>query len=79
MANMDESLAFYTNGELVKELLSRATFMGIIIKPRDSAEEININPQKSVKIDFEIEWNPQIPRSVLKKILTNAMSKIGEK
>jgi hypothetical protein len=68
-------LSFFTNDELVKELLSRQTFAGIIVKTRDPLEEIRDEPI----IQFDMMWGQTIPESTVKKLLDEAILKLGDK
>ena len=67
-------LAFYTNEELIKELLSRATFVGIIVKPKLAIEEVKNQPF----VEFDMAWSATITNETVQKILEEAISRIDE-
>jgi len=68
----ESNLAFETNESLVKELLSRSTFAGIIVRPRGPLEEVETEPV----IQFDMMWSPRLPDSTIKKLLTEALEKL---
>ena len=70
---MEETLSFYPNEELVTELLSRATFAGIIIKPRGALEEIESKPL----IEFDVMWGQKLPETTVKRLLSDILDKLN--
>lgn len=68
------SLEFYTNEELIKELLSRTTFAGIIVKPQGPIEEVKQNPY----VEFDMVWTPVLPTTTVEKLLEEALIKLRD-
>ena len=70
-----ESLDFCTNEELIGELLSRTTFVGIIIKPKLAIEEVKFHPL----VEFDMAWSTAITDETVQKILEGAINQINGK
>ena len=62
-------LEFYTNEELVKELLSRTTFAGIIVKLKKAIEEVKVEPY----IEFDMFWSPVLTENAVQTLLEKAV------
>ena len=69
------NLEFYTNTELIEELLSRTTFAGIILKPQQSVEEAAKEPY----IQFDMMWTPTLTDNAVENLLEVALSKLKER
>jgi hypothetical protein len=69
-----DSLEFYTNEELINELLTRTTFVGIIIKPKLAIEEAKLSPL----VEFDMTWSTVITDETVQKILEEAINQISE-
>ena len=69
-----EDLSFFTNEELISELLTRSTFAGIIIKPKEPLEDVETLPT----IQFDMLWSQRLPQSTVKNLLNEALIKIEE-
>ena len=69
-----EDLSFFTNEELIGELLTRSTFAGIIIKPKEPLEDVETLPT----IQFDMLWSQRLPQSTVKNLLNEALIKIEE-
>ncbi len=65
-------LDFFTNEELVAELLSRTTFAGIILKPKRAIEETQTDPY----IQFDMFWNPILTEDTVRNLLRKAINQL---
>ena len=66
------SLEFYTNEELVKELFSRTTFAGIILKTKKAIEEVKTEPY----VQFDMYWNHVLTENTVQSLLEGALSQL---
>lgn len=69
-----EQLSFFPNEDLIKELLSRTTFAGIILKPTDPIEELEFKPI----VQFDMFWSPRLPSETVKKLLEKALAQLDQ-
>lgn len=68
-------IEFCTNEELIKELLKRKTFAGVIIRPQLQAEDLELSDPDFVQ--FDMSWNDRLPLSTVKSLLNKALNNIG--
>lgn len=68
-----DSLEFCTNEELIHELLSRTTFVGIIVKPKLAIEEVKRQPY----VEFDMAWSTSLTDETVQKILEEAIGRIS--
>ena len=73
---MMTDLELHTNEELIKELLKRQTFAGIVIRPQLDMEDIELLDPDSVQ--FDMSWNDRLPTSTVKMLLQKALTNLGE-
>lgn len=69
-----DSLEFCTNEELIHELLSRTTFVGIIVKPKLAIEEVKQQPY----VEFDMAWSASLTDGTVQKILEEAIGRISD-
>lgn len=65
-------LSFYTNEELIEELLKRKTFAGIVLRPNGPIEEI----EKQPFIQFDMSWSPRLPDKTVISLLELASQRL---
>lgn len=66
-------LLFYTNEELVVELLNRTTFAGVILRPNGHLEEIEKDPY----IQFDMSWSPRLKVRTIVSLLELAIERLS--
>jgi hypothetical protein len=72
---MSTDLNFYTNEELVKELLKRQSFAGIVIWPQQYIEDLeNVDPDITF---FDMSWNNRLPNSTVKMLMEKAIIQLN--
>lgn len=65
-------ISFYTNKELISELLSRTTFAGMIVYPTEALEDL----RRGDMIEFEVAWSHRLPEATIIRILKDALEQI---
>jgi hypothetical protein len=72
---MTPELSFYTNEELITELLRRQTFAGIVLRPNGPLEEIEKDPY----IQFDMTWSTRLPDKTVISLLELASERLKGK
>lgn len=70
---MQDDLAFYTNEELISELLKRKTFAGVVIRPKGSVEDLKNVPV----VEFDMSWTALLPLNTVRTLLHMAQENLA--